>query len=325
MVATEPSLPGVLKLLSDSTRLRALALLERQELSVGELSRALGMTQSRVSNHLRIIREAGLLAERHAGTSTFVHLALAENGNPVTRLWKTLRQELPGLTEHDADLARLETVLAQRRTRDGEFFDRVAGEWDKIAGDFETGQARQRLAAHMMPKQMTIADLGCGTGTMAEALIGLCDRLICIDRSEAMLTEARKRLDRGTPRTAVEFRVGELDALPLDDASVDGVLCGMVLHHLAGIDDALAEMMRVLRPGASASVLELAPHRETWMREELGDRHLGLQAADIAESMKRAGFEDVALDPVDDRYKPRRPDGVPVELELYIVRGSRPR
>ncbi len=326
-VSTDPG--AILKLLADPTRLRILALLEREELAVGELSRALGMAQSRVSNHLRLIREAGLLGERHAGTKTFLHLPLEAGPGLAGRLWAELRGELDGLPEHAADLVRLERVLAEREGQ-GSFFDRYAGEWDKRAGGFATGLGRERALTHLLPDGLVVADLGCGTGYLAQALLGQAARLICVDASEPMLAEAERRLGRnGDARaTEVEFRQGDLDALPISDAEVDGALAGMVLHHLPAPDAALAEMRRILKPGGSAVVLELLPHRETWMRDALGDRHLGLEPSDVVAAFQRAGLEQVTLDPVSDRYQPERPEehgGGAADLGLYLVRGRRPR
>ena len=319
-----------MRLLSDPTRLRILAVLEREELAVGELSRTLDLAQSRVSNHLRILREAGWLLERKEGTKTYLRLDRPQNGARVAdRVWSVLRDELDELPEHGADRVRLEGVLAARAAG-GEFFDRLAGEWDKFAGAFETGRARERAAVHLLPRDFTVADLGCGTGYMGEALLDNAARLICVDRSEAMLTEAEERLSRRASNTVLEFRQGRLDALPIEDEELDALVAGMVLHHLDSLDDAVAEMHRVLRPGGSAAVLELAPHRETWMREELGDRHLGLPANEILAAFERAGFEDLVLDPIEDQYRPRRPSAIQapvdatVSLSLYIVRGRRP-
>ncbi len=326
MVVADASLAGLLKLLADSTRLRILALLELRELSVGELARALGMAQSRVSNHLRLLREADLLVERHEGTSTFLKLSSVEDGvSPVERLWQALKPEVDALAEHAADKIRLDRVLASRRAKDGDFFDRVAGEWDKIAGDFATGQARHRAVLHLLPPEFVVADLGCGTGYVTEALLGACGRVICVDRSKGMLAEAKKRLAHAARGTAVEYRRGELDRLPLGDGEVDGVVAGMVLHHLASLQPPVREMFRALKPGGTAVVLELAPHKETWMRAELGDRHLGLEPKDVLVAFQRAGFVDTAIEPVTDEYRPRAEDGAPVHLSLYLVRGRKPR
>ncbi len=326
MVIADTPLSDMLRLLADPTRLRILALLEREELSVGELTKAVGMAQSRVSNHLRILREAEILAERHVGASTYLRLdGRCLEHTPLQRLWLALRGELAGLAEHSADLVRLESVLAERRTRNGDFFDRVAGQWEKIAGQFESGQARLRAVSHLLPAGLVLADLGCGTGYMGEALLGLCDRLICVDRSEKMLEEAQRRLCRAPRQTEVEFRKGELNSLPIADGAADGALAGMVLHHLQEPGTAVAEMFRILRPGGAAAVLELDPHREAWMRAGLGDRHLGLEASDVLAAFRRSGFGDVALDPLADRFQPTRPDGSVASLSLYIVRGRRPR
>lgn len=323
---------GALRLFSDSTRLRMLAVLEVAELSVGELSRTLDLSQSRVSNHLRILRASGLLLERRVGTSTYLRLerpggkAAAPEG-VAARVWSVLRTELDELPEHGADRIRLEAVLAARLGDDA-LFDRMAGEWDKLAGAFTTGRARERAALHLMPPDFVVADLGCGTGYMAEALLESAGRVICVDRSDAMLDEARKRLSRRAPRARIEFRRGRLDALPIEDQELDGLVVGMVLHHLDELDPAILEMRRVLKPGGTAAVLELAPHHETWMRAELGDRHLGVPATDILAAFERAGFEDPLLDPVEDHYRPRRSgtdtSGDPVSLSLYIARGRRP-
>lgn len=324
MVTRQLPFPALLKLFSDPTRLRMLALLDREELSVGELSRAVGMAQSRVSNHLRILRESGLLSERHVGASTYLRLgAPGEVATPAGRLWGAFSDEVSGLPEHRADVIRLESVLAERGGAN--FFDRVAGDWDKIAGDFDTGQARQRAAVHLLPGRLRVADLGCGQGYFAETFRDLGAQVLCVDRSGPMLEEAKRSLGSGSGSSGIDFILGELDSLPIVGGSLDGAVMGMVLHHLESPGGAFVEMRRVLRPGGAAVVVELAPHREDWMRDKLGDRHLGLEASDVVAALERAGFENVVLDPVKDRYCPVGPDGKGVPLALYIARGRVPR
>ncbi len=362
-------LPTLLKVLSDPTRLRILALLEFEELSVGELSRALGMLPSRVSNHLRILREHRLLRERHAGTSTYLRpgLDVAEaraEGHPdyLAELWSTMRGALGDLPEHASDRMRLQSVVAERSAAGDEFFDRVAGEWDKRGALFGSGQARQRAAANLLPAGMVFADLGCGTGYFARALDALCERLICVDSSAGMLEEAGRSLSalssygdgsagerapgNGMRAAQLELRQGLLDDLPIKDDEVDGALAGMVLHHLPDLGAPLREMFRVVRPGGTAVVIELAPHKESWMRAELGDLHLGLESSDVLSAFERAGFVDLRLEPLDDRYCPEPlqptrgaqaspeqsalengnspPASAGAELPLYLVRGRVP-
>ena len=340
---TRPQVPALLKVLADPTRLRALALLGQEELSVGELSRSLGMAQSRVSNHLRILREHDLLDERRVGTSTFLRSATASAApdSPVARLWAAVEPDLASVPEHASDRLRLASILAERHADDSAFFDRMAGDWDKFGALFERGTARQRAAAQLLPPGLVLADLGCGTGYVARALVGLCERLICIDRSEGMLAEAQQHLRNATPAgTQVEFRHGELDALPLDDAELDGAVAAMVLHHLPDLGAALREMRRVLKPGGTLSIVELMPHRESWMHQELGDRHLGLAPTEVQAALTRAGFVDVRVEPLEDRYcpQPSAPAGEATEaqpntadsptravaLPLYLVRGRVP-
>lgn len=329
MIATAPllsaqALPERLKLLGDATRLRMLALLERDELSVGELARALGLAQSRVSNHLRLLREAGALTERHHGAATFLRSALVDDAHgdaALTRLWLALRADCAALPEHGADRMRLERVLAERESgRDP--YAHLAENWDKLAGAFTSGQARARAAARLLPRTGVYADLGCGTGYMGAALVGCVGTLVSVDRSPAMLAEARARLAPLAQHTRLEFVEAALDALPFPDASLDGALAGLVLHHLEQVEPALVEMRRVLKPGAALSILELAPHRETWMREALGDRQLGLLATDLVDALARAGFVEPVIEPVEDRYCPQPPDAQRprASLELYVLR-----
>lgn len=351
-VSTAPTAPALLKVLADSTRLRALALIVEEELSVGELARALAMAQSRVSNHLRLLRGHDLLAERREGTSTYLRAAFAEGSKATSaaRLWAALAPDLDAVPERESDRLRLEAILAERQSEGTDFFDRMAGDWDKVGALFRTGEARQRAAASLLPAGLVLADLGCGTGYVARALVGLCARLVCIDRSEGMLAEARERLSAASSSgTHVEFRAGRLDALPLETDEVDGAVAAMVLHHLPNPAAALAEMRRAIRPGGTLSIVDLMPHKEGWVRTELGDHHLGLDPTEVSDALRRAGFEDVRVEPVkDDRYlaQPRqtaRPQHTPnardttspadptakregaVALPLYLVRGRVPR
>ena len=228
--------------------------------------------------------------------------------------------------EHARDLERLRSLLSSRREKGTRFFDHLAGEWDTIGVDFATGQARQRAVASLLPAEAVIADLGCGTGYVGLALLGLCSRLICVDSSRGMLEEARKRFEPPPHGMAIELREGELDALPLESGEVDGAIASMVLHHVEDQDACLSEMLRVLKPGGRAVVLELEPHAEEWMHDALGDRHLGLDSTRVVDAFERAGFEDVRLESIDDRYRPRmHAADAPAEgLPLYVVRGRAP-
>jgi SAM-dependent methyltransferase len=140
-----------------------------------------------------------------------------------------------------------------------------------------------------------------------------------------MLDQAKAQLAHVPDSTKVEFRLGEFDALPLEDGELDGAVAGMVLHHLENLGPALAEMRRVIKPGGRAVILELAPHKEQWMHSELGDRHLGLHPEHVQAALQHAGFENPSIDLSEDRYCPTQPGtGDPVSLPLYIVRAQVP-
>lgn len=335
MIAKSHDPAELLRVLGDPTRLRILGLVERAELTVGELARSLEMAQSRVSNHLRVLRDAHLLQDRHAGRTTWLRLAdfdAATSGDVnadslPARLWTAVRADVPTLPEHQADVARLERVLRERTQRAGEFFDRVAGEWDKFAVDFATGQARQRAAAALLPRESVVADLGCGTGWFARALAPLCDRLVLVDRSQGMLDEARAKLEPLPANTRVETRRGELDRLPIDDEELDGAVAGLVLHHLADLGAVAREIFRALKPGGRVAIVELSPHTEEWMHETLGDRNLGLDPRDVLRAFERAGFVDATLESLEDHYQPHVPGGesaARVALPMYLVRARKP-
>ncbi len=327
--ASVTDLPHLLKVLADPIRLRILALLEREELSVGELARALDLAQSRVSNHLRVLREGEWLQERRLGTSILLRSALEQqrmdDGHLGSRLWMSLRDDLKGLPGHEADKARMATILSERRQESTEFFDSMAGEWEKRGALFLNGQARQRAVANLLEGGLTLADIGTGTGYMARSMAAFASRLICIDPSPGMLDEAKAQLSHLPDSVRVEYRLGEFDALPLDDGELHAAIAGMVLHHLENLGPALAEMRRVIQPGGRAVILELAPHKEEWMHSELGDRHLGLHPEHVQAALLHAGFENPTIDLSEDQYCPTQPGaGTPVSLPLYIVRAQVP-
>jgi ubiquinone/menaquinone biosynthesis C-methylase UbiE len=311
----KPGLTAILKLLADPTRLRLLGLLAREELAVGELARAVAMSQSRVSNHLKLLREFGLLEERRAGT--FVHVRLARSDALPDDLWSAIEARLANVDGRDDDLKRLDHVLDERRKKSRVFFDRVAPEWDKLGSEFKRGSIRWRALAALVPQGMTVADVGCGTGYMARTLVRVAERVVCIDHSAAMLEQARSNLASYAGR--VEFRQGELDRLPLADGEVDAIFASLVLHHVPDVVAALREMRRSLKRDGLLVVTELLPHKEAWMAETMADLRLGLDATELKSRAERAGFADVLTDVADDAYVVEAPTGRKAELPLFVL------
>ena len=319
MSVAQESVTGVLRVLSDETRLRILLLVSQVELAVGEIARCLAMGQSRVSNHLKILREVGLLGERHEGSYTFCRIELREGA--AASLWQALAPSLEDLDQRQADQARLAVVLAER-TDSRAFFDRIAGSWDVIGSDFSRGTGRLEVLSSLVPAELVVADVGCGTGYLASALGRRVARVICIDSSPAMLGQAERNLT-GMPATG-EFRIGSIESLPCSDGEVDVACAHMVLHHVASTRTAAAELARIVRPGGRVICLDMLPHHETWMREAMADTRLGIDPATLAEDLTAAGLVDVRHDMLSDRYVVENPAGRPVQLPLYLAEGRRP-
>jgi len=319
MPAAEANVLDLLRVLGDPTRLRILSLLAQAELSVGELARALAMGQSRVSNQLKLLREADLLTERHEGSFTFCRLNVP--GGPAGDVWRALGPGLEGLRDRKADDRRLAAVLADRADSRA-FFDRIAGDWDLIGSDFLRGTGRLEALSCLAPRELTVADIGCGTGYLARALARRVTRVVCVDTSAAMLDKARENL-RGVP-AELEFRLGSMERLPLRDEEVDAAFAHMVLHHLPDVGDGVRELARVTRPGGQVVCVDLLPHRESWMREAMADTRLGLDPDGLRHDFRAAGLTAVEKEVLDDAYMVEHPAGRKISLPLFLIRGRRP-
>jgi ArsR family transcriptional regulator len=301
------SLQKILRTLADPTRVRILALLEREELAVQELMEVLGMAQSRVSRHLGILREGGLLRDRREGTYVFYRFA-APTAGAWRDAWALAHRELDGDKLAARDAAALERVLEARATRTRSFFDAVGPEWDALRKVFNDDSLRARAIAHLAPADWTVADIGTGTGILAAELARLGLHVIAVDHSPRMLEAARAKLDEeglaGGPTAArahaetgrVELRAGEASALPLRDGEVDAALAHMVLHYLPGPIEALREMARIVRPGGAVVVVDFVRHEAEWMREELGVLWLGFPPDEVAGWLREVGLERVRVE-----------------------------
>ena len=247
------ALQKVFKTLADPTRVRILRLLEQEELIVGELMAILGMAQSRVSRHLAILREAGLLTDRRDGTFVAYRLALPDDG-PWHDAWELARKSLAGDSTAERDDALLRRTVAGRRSSSGRnFFDDVGPEWDALRRVFGDDLLRARATTQLVEPGLRVADIGTGTGILALELAALGLDVIGVDRSEAMLETARSKWNAvAASRTgSLEFKTGDAHDLPIEDESVDAVFAHMVLHSLEEPARAVAEMARIVRPVAA--------------------------------------------------------------------------
>lgn len=316
-------LQKLFKTLADPTRVRILRLLEREELAVHELTDVLGMTQSRVSRHLGILREAGLVRDRRDGTLALYRLTPPENG-----AWGTTWGLVQGALADDPDAARdaaaLDRVLAARSARSLSFFDAVGPEWDALRKVWSDDLLRARAVGRLVPPGLRVLDVGTGTGVLALELAGLGLQVIAVDRSERMLEALRSKLEaarRAGAPLGVELRQGDAASLPLADGEVDAAFAHMVLQYLEAPADALRELARAIRPGGTLVVVDFARHEREWMREELGALRLGIDPDEVQESLRAAGFEDLRVERVPTQA---RGSDLPETFILSARRGRRP-
>lgn len=300
----------ILRLLADPTRLRILLALEGEELAVNELVDVLGIAQSRISNHLRLLRDGGALVQRREGAWTFCRNALADAA-PFRALWEAVAAPLrdePGARD---DLQRRRGVLERRRRRSRDHFA-AAGS----AARFRLGTIREEAVAAAAPRTLRVVDAGCGDGFLTEFLAERFDEVVAIDHSPERLEAARARLAGGR----ITWLRGELDALPLPSGRADALFLSLVLHHVPAIDAALREALRVLRAEGTLVVVDLLPHREESMREAMGDLRLGLEPKDLLAALARAGFSDARLLPARDSLVARGKK----TLALFLAAAKKP-
>ncbi len=283
----------LLKLLGDETRLRLLRLLASEALNVSELTAVLGLAQSGVSRHLALLREAGLVAEHRAGGFTWYRLSTeADAGDsPNAPLWEWLRHQFgqPSAATK-ADDARLEEV---RRVRQ-ESFSQHGGSGERrqlVPG--RSWAAWSRALGLLLPP-LQVADLGCGEGYLTIETARWAKHVTAIDRSSDVLVRAKELAARRRVRN-ITWKMGEIERVPLKDASVDLVLLSQALHHANQPDRALAEARRILKPGGRVLLLDLRAHQEAWVTDTLGDRRLGFRDDELRDLLKASGFADVQL------------------------------
>jgi SAM-dependent methyltransferase/biotin operon repressor len=288
------ALPKIFKTLADPTRLRILALLEQEELAVQELTDVLGMTQSRVSRHLGILREAGVVRDRREGTFVLYQLALPVDGS-WRAAWDVAARDLRADPAYSRDRAALASVLEARAGRSRSFFDAVAPEWDALRKVWSDDLLRARALGRLAPPGLRVVDVGTGTGVLALDLAHLGLRVVAVDRSARMLEAARLQLaDAGA--ADVELRQGDAGALPFADGELDAAFAHMVLQYLPAPGDAVREMARVVRPGGVVVVADFTPHERHWMREELGVLRLGFARDEIEALFGAAGLGELAYE-----------------------------
>jgi len=277
------SIIKILRVLADPNRLRILLLLGSEELSVAELQEILVMGQSTISTHLSQLKQAGLVEDRRTGKSSLYKLKAVEG--VLAGLLTEARQQIP---EAEPDQIAMRRVVKKRQDKMRAFFDSVAG---RLGKDYVPGRSWKSMAEallRLMPP-MVIADLGAGEGAFALLLAERATKVIAVDSSAKMIEVSREQALRHGVKN-VEYRLGDMEELPIEDRAVDLVFFSQSLHHALHPERAILEAWRILVPGGRIVVLDLLKHRFEEAREIYADEWLGFSEAELEAMLEKAGF-----------------------------------
>jgi len=284
-----------LRLLSDPARVRILLLLEKEELSVAELQTILTMAQSSLSTHLAQLKQVGLIEDRRNGKNILYRLKDVRGSERavVEHLRQVFRNAMDEIPEAAQDQEALRLVLKRRDDRIRTYFDGLAGRFGR---EYLPGRSWQGLAETLLKllPPMVIADLGAGEGTFSQLLAQRAQQVIAVDNSEKMV-EFGRDLARRHGVTNLEYRVGNLEAPPIEPESVDLAFFSQSLHHAPHPQKAVDAARRILKPGGRIVILDLVRHGFEEARELYADLWLGFAEVEIDEYLRNAGFRNVEI------------------------------
>ncbi len=273
------------KALSDKTRLRLLNLSIHYELNVNEIVGILEMGQSRISRHLKILTDCGLLTYRRDGLWIFYSSASEGEG---FNFIQSIKHLLNCDSQSEEDLKAADICIVERSKKTTHFFDSISKNWEllkkDIIGDFDLNGKILKT----VPVSDTIVDLGCGTGDLLPQLKTKSKHVIGVEKSEKMLEEARKHYELN--RDGIDLRIGELEHLPLRDEEADIALTNLVLHHLSEPKKTITEVYRILKPKGYFIIIDFLLHQDESMRKKYGDLWLGFSLDVLDKWIKESGF-----------------------------------
>ncbi|UCE59003.1 MAG: ArsR family transcriptional regulator [Phycisphaerales bacterium] len=311
----EPEL--TFRALADKTRRRTLTILSRQELSVSELVKVLDQPQSTVSRHLKTLRDAGLVSDRRHGNTALYALqstTSTSNGADLTgRVLDWIKEQSlsPSLS------ARLDSVMRSRRDVSNHFFTQLGRRWDALREESFGSTFHLEALISLLPRNLTVVDVGAGTGYLLPALADQFARVIGVDPVEAMLEVARERVNTLALEN-VDLCKGDLSRLPIADETADVAVAMLVLHHVPSPTDALAELLRIVRDGGTVLIVEQNAHEDEGFRDRMQDNWWGFEPETLRDLLQSTGFRDTRL-----RMLPtsHHNAGAP---DLYVATARRP-
>jgi ArsR family transcriptional regulator len=287
-----------IRLLSDSTRLRILVLLEREALSVAELQEILCMKQSRISTQLALLKQSGLLTVRRSGKNSIYELdgtALQTPGmQKIRELIQASAAELP---ESQTDLRALHLAVQKRADKARMYFDQLAGKFGRTYVPGRSWKGLAEMLLKLMPP-LVVADLGAGEGTLSQLMAQRAKRVIAVDSSQAMVQYGtQKALENGFDN--LEYRLGDIQEPPIADGVVDLAFYSQALHHANKPEVAVEQAFRICRPGGRIVILDLLKHDFEQAREQYQHVWLGFSEVELFGYLEAAGFQKIEISLVD--------------------------
>ena len=281
-----------LKLLADSTRVRILSLLTREELSVAELQEVLDMGQSRISSHLALLRQGELVDDRREGKKTFY--ALNRRFDPQGfALMEAACTSVHGSEQIVSDHMNLKRILEKRKQQSEQYFNSVAGRLGKNYCPGRSWEAIGHFLLHLTPK-IRIADLGAGEGLISQLLARRAEQVTCVDNSPKMVEFGRDLAEKNG-FSNLEYQLGDIEKVPLEDESVDLALLSQALHHAQHPEAAVQEAFRILEPGGELIIIDLLEHQFEKARELYADIWLGFSENTLYQLLKNTGFRKIEV------------------------------
>lgn len=293
--ANRPPIFEQMSALADGARSRILLVLEQHELTVSELCAVMQAPQSTVSRHLKTLSDLGWVSSRRDGTRHLYRLMFDSLDANARELWLLARTQVESTPSAAQDRQRLASVLARRRHRSRKFFDSSASQWDRMRDEMFGRDSYLSALLGLLDPQTVVADLGCGTGSVAEALAPMVRKVIAIDASEAMLRACKQRLE---PYGNVELHRADLEALPVEDRQLDAATLILVLHHLPDPAKVISEVARVLRPQGRLLIVDMLPHDRAEYRQEMGHVWMGFDDKQINHYLEAAELQPMMFHPL---------------------------